>query len=82
MKINPEKYYSLHSIFKMKALPWIKSFATLQKLVAQDIDQGGDKFKAIKTGQNQGTRYLIKGSNLIELLQRMDKEGFDLNRNA
>ena len=81
MIIEPEKYYSLHSIFKMKALPWIKSFVTLKKIVEQDMKKGGDKFKAIKTGQNQGTRYLILGSNLTELIERMNTEGFDLSKN-
>ena len=80
MIIEPNKYYSLHSIFKMNALPWIKTFATLKKLVEQDMKKGGDKFKAIKTGQNQGTRYLIKGSNLIDLITRMNTEGFDLSK--
>ena len=64
----------------MGALPWIKSFRTLRKMVTQDIEQHkGKKFKAIKTGHNQGTRYNIKGIHLIELIDRMNREGFTIN---
>lgn len=80
-EINPEKYYSIHQIWKMDALPWIKSFVTLRNLVVQDIEKyGGQKFKAIRTGQGNGTRYNIKGEHLIELIERMNREGFTLSQ--
>lgn len=79
-QINPNEYYNLHAIFKMQLLPWIKSFATLKNLVDQDIEKyNGQKFKAIKTGSNQGTRYKIKGEHLIELINKMNTEGFSIN---
>lgn len=81
MTIDSEKYYSLHSIFQMKLLPWIKSFVTLRNLVLQDIEvYGGQKFKAIKTGQDQGTRYYIKGEHLTELIRQMNTSGFTINK--
>lgn len=77
--IKPNTYYSLRQIFKLKVFPWIHSFVTLRRLVKKDIEKETNLFKAIIIGQGRGTRYKIKGQTLIDLLEKIDKEGLMLN---
>ena len=79
MKINPNKYYSLRQIFKLEIFTWIKSFTTLRRLVRRDIEKDTNLFKAIIVGQGRGTRYKIKGQILIDVLEKIEKEGLTIN---
>ena len=80
--LYPDEYYSLQQILDMRVLPWIKGFSTLSKLVKKDIDRNNSQlFKAVVIGKKQGTRYMIKGQHLLDLLDKMNKEGFILNGN-
>lgn len=78
--IDKETYYPLNQIFKMKVFPWIKSYVTLRNMVLKDMKNGGTRFKAILTGEGEGSRYQIKGEHLIALIETINREGIILDK--
>jgi len=76
-KIDPDKYYSAKKLSEMKVFPWISSYHTLKKWITDDILYNENAvFKTIKKGIKTGTRYLIKGSTVIEIYEKT-KPGYD-----
>jgi len=80
MKINwPEKdkFYSLNEIVNLKLIPIFRTLPTLSKWV--EYDRTHDNYlKATVMGDSSGTRYQIKGENIITLLIKLEEEGLDL----
>ncbi len=81
MEINTEKYYTLQEVYKCNVLSWFKSYSTLKRWVKKDIEKHDNKFfKAIKHGKGVGTRYLIKGETLLEIIKKVE-DGYIFNNN-
>jgi len=68
--INNEKFYTLTELLKLKILPWT-SYITLKKWV--DIDFKHDNnLGAIRRGTGPGSRYLIRGKNIIKFIAAIE----------
>ena len=81
MEINTEKYYTLQEVYKFNILKWFKSYSTLKRWVKKDIEKHDNKlFKVIKHGKGVGTRYLIKGETLLEIIKKVEN-GYIFNGN-
>lgn len=74
-KIDPRKYYNLREIQLQEIIPWAKGIKSLRQLVDADMITE-NRLKAIKKGSNTGTRYFIKGENIINYLVQVEDEGF------
>lgn len=70
--IKPYEYYSIHQVHELDVFTWIKSYDTLRRWIQEDLK----RFKVIKRGQGNGTRYFIKGSTLIRFQEQI-KQGLD-----
>ena len=71
--IQPEKYYSVLQLHHLRVIKWLDSYSSLKRLVKRDIAKGNVIFNVIKTREGNGTRYLIKGSAILTLLQETKK---------
>lgn len=67
--ILPDKYYSPKQIFLLNVFKWIRSYDMIKRWVKKDIESGNTIFKAVKSGQGKGTRYLIKGSVILGIIE-------------
>lgn len=72
MNIDPQKYYSPFSLYKENVFPWIRSYSMMKKFVRKDMSNF-NRLKALKSGQGHGARYLIRGENILNLLQEAEK---------
>lgn len=73
-KIDPKRDYSLSNIKDEGLFPWAAHIRTIGKIVQKDLDNG-NMLKAVVNFNGNGTRYLIKGKNLILFLNKFG-EGF------
>lgn len=75
-QVDPKKYYNLTEL--LEYTPWIKSLPTLAKWVDADMD-ADNILKAVKVGEGSGTRYHIKGENIINFLAKVDDGSLNIN---
>lgn len=73
--VKPEEYYSLKQIHQLNLFKFKKSYTSFRALVKNDILNGNEVFKAVKTGEGNGTRYLIKGSTILNILDEVKLKG-------
>lgn len=71
MTIDPEKEYSLGEIVQLGVLG--KSHHSVSRSIWQDAWQEKDILKAVVTGKGKGTRYKIKGRNLLKYIEMVNK---------
>lgn len=69
-KIDPNKYYWLYEIHRLKLVPQIKSFATLKKWAERGV------LRATIYGTAKGKRYVVKGQSLITFLAKWEAGDF------
>lgn len=71
-KINPEKWYSLTDLMKLRAFPWIgKGMRQYRQFV--DGDQNDKNIlKPVSIGNGKGKRYSFKGSNVLSLIAKIE----------
>lgn len=62
--VDDNRYYSINALIKMRVFPWVKSNKSLAKWIAQYPE----KFSVLTKGTANGTRYLIKGSTVNDIL--------------
>lgn len=68
-KIDPEREYNLSNIKAEAIFPWAKHIRTVRKIVMRD--HGGEKvLKAKITGSGRSLEYRIKGSNIINFINK------------
>lgn len=72
--VKPESYYSIRQVHQMGVFKWAATYETLRNHIKRDVIKGNNTFYAIKTGSGTGTRYLIKGSTILNLQQEV-KQG-------
>lgn len=65
--IEPDKMYTASEILENKFFSWINSYATLSKWIEQDRTNW-KILNAVKNGEGPGTRYYIKGQNIIDFI--------------
>lgn len=70
-RIYPNKYYSLNEILKDNLFPWAQSLRTIKRFVETDAKEK-NILKAVRTGERSGTRYLIKGENIINYIANFE----------
>jgi hypothetical protein len=71
--IKENDYYSILQLYNLKVIKWLDSYSSLKRLVKRDISNGNKIFKVIRTGNGNGTRYLIKGYTIIKLIEELKK---------
>ena len=72
-KINKDGYYSAEQIMKLGLFPWIKSINAIKAYIKYDMANKNRLKTKVKPGVTKnGTRYFIKGSNIIKLLVRFE----------
>lgn len=70
-QIDPEKYYTANEIFTNAFCAWCKSMVTLVKWIERDMNSQ-NVLGTQKNGEGTGTRYLIKGENLIKFIAQFE----------
>ena len=65
--IDKDKVYTLHEIAKNNWLYWLKSFSTISRWVEKDLKYW-KILNPVKMGSGTGTRYFIKGENIIKFI--------------
>lgn len=80
-KIDPQKYYNLREIHLDGIIPWAKGVKSLRKLVDSDM-VNENRLRAIKKGSNTGTRYFIKGENIINYLVQVEDRGLQTEQHS
>ena len=66
--IDPNEYYSASRIVKLKLLPFFKSIRPLTRAIGANPDL----FLAIVSGDKHNRRYLVKGENLLVVLEKAE----------
>jgi hypothetical protein len=72
MKIEPNKKYSLMELHKMKAFPWVKSFATYRNIIMDD-KASDDVLQTKIVGQRPFRGYFILGKNVMGFVKSKQK---------
>lgn len=73
MKINKDGYYSAEQIMKLGLFPWIKSINAIKAYIKYDLANKNRLKTKVKPGATKhGTRYFIKGSNIIKLIAKFE----------
>lgn len=67
-KIEPNSWYTMQDIVREKMFSWGTSFWSARKVVAQD-KKSKNILKASVTGSGRGTKYHIKGENIIKFIK-------------
>jgi hypothetical protein len=67
--VDTSKEYTIGDIRKYGVFPWAKHYKTIVKLVRKDMERE-NILQARITGENQNTRYFIKGKNIIKYIKR------------
>jgi len=75
--IEPQKWYTLSAVVKGKMIPWADSFWSARKLVASDSVKR-NILKANITGTGRGTKYHLKGENIIKFINEFESKGIKL----
>lgn len=70
--IDPNKYYNLSEFLEF--VPWVKTLRALARWVDADMITE-NRLRAIKKGSGTGTRYFIKGENIIQYLANIEDKG-------
>jgi hypothetical protein len=68
--IKPEKYYSASYIIRNNFIPWMGSIPPFIHLL--ETKRGQEVYKPIIKTTKKVTRYLIKGSTLLEILKQAE----------
>ena len=76
-KIEPNIYYTPHKIYKLGYFTWAKGYPTVIKWIEYDMNHS-NILKTVVTGDNRGTRYLIKGENIINFITKFEDGSFHL----
>lgn len=69
--IDPEKYYNTSDILRNSYFPWVKSMPSIIKWIERDL-KSNNILGSIRVGTGTGTRYLIKGENLIKFIAQFE----------
>ncbi len=72
-KIEPNKFYTPTEIAEQKLFPWIEHEKTIRQFIAQDAKDRDILKAVIKKGATEnGTRYFVRGANIIKLLAKFE----------
>lgn len=63
--INPKEYYDISELARMGVFYWIKTRSMAMQVVKRDQELQ-NVLQVETTGTGKGTRYKIKGSNIIK----------------
>ena len=77
--IDPERWYHLSELARMGAFPWIRSNdqRTYARTVARD-QQAQDILRTMNQGNGRGTRYKMKGENIIKFRDAVENGAYRL----
>lgn len=70
-KVQAEEWYSMQDILKGRLFPWCNSLWTIRNWVQSDID-GRNILKTMVTGEGRGTKYQVKGENIIKFIKAVE----------
>lgn len=70
-KLEPNEYYSLEQLKRMKAFSWCRSAWARRKVVERDAKKD-NYLKAIVSGEGRGTKYKILGANVIKFIKAVE----------
>ncbi len=76
--IDREKFYTANEILANDFFPWVKSIRSVINWIEKDM-KGENILKTTKYGEDTGTRYLIKGENLINYIVQFEDGSLNLN---
>lgn len=71
VKVQAETWYSMQDILKGKLFPWCNSLWTVRNWVQSDIERK-NILKTMVTGEGRGTKYQIKGENIIKFIKAVE----------
>lgn len=69
-KIDPNKIYSLTEIVREQFIPGLKCYPAIRNRVLEDLALSPNKrtINAIKVGEGRGSKYLIKGRDILKFI--------------
>jgi len=70
-KINPSEWYTMQDLVKRRMFPWSKSYSSIKNFVISDR-KTKNILKATITGSGNGTKYHIKGENIINFVRAFE----------
>lgn len=70
--IKPNTWYTLSDLVEINAFPWCNGDIRRYRSVVEADKRGRDHLKTIMMGRGRGTRYQVKGENLINFLAEID----------
>lgn len=77
IKIEPNQWYTLSDVVRHGFFPWASSFSSVRGIVKADLEMK-NILKCTIQGEERGTKYHIKGSNLIKFIEAFN-EGKAIN---
>jgi hypothetical protein len=79
-EIDPDRYYNINSISRLRLLPWIHSYATIRRYVKFDMEHDNFLKAMVKPSlTSSGERFFIKGENIIKVIAKFEDGTLFLN---
>lgn len=71
-KVVAEQWYSMQDLLRDNVFPWCHSLFAVRNFVLWDI-KNHNMMKTMVTGTGRGTKYNIKGANIIKFIAAVEE---------